>query len=204
MTEFVTGRNLPETVIRTRAAVGTTLRRQDAQLVFAVVTLAYLPLYLFAIGYLNFGRTETALLMVADPLALLFHSRGPFLYEPIARMDLHLATLLFSPVNTLIGLGLGVLGGLNLAVTYLAWTQPKTCGIGASSAGLIAGIPAFLSGMACCVPILLVVLGIQASGLLLTGFGFLLPLAFVMLVGSLFLVGRQVQLDAVRGPVGNH
>jgi hypothetical protein len=43
----------------------------------------------------------------------------------------------------------------------------------------------------------LVVLGIQASGVLLTAFQFLLPVAVLALVGSLVLVGRQVDGAAV-------
>jgi hypothetical protein len=53
-------------------------------------------------------------------------------------------------------------------------------------------LPAVLSGTACCGPVVLIVLGIQASGVLLTAFQFLLPFAALLLVGSLVLVGRQV------------
>ncbi|PSQ58400.1 MAG: hypothetical protein BRD23_07130 [Halobacteriales archaeon SW_9_67_25] len=87
--------------------------------------------------------------------------------------------------------------GLNLALTYLVWRQPKACGIGGKSGGLLASVPALLSGTACCGPVVLIVLGVQASGVLLRGFQFLLPAAMLLLVGSLVLVGRQVDPGAV-------
>ncbi|MFC7044582.1 hypothetical protein ACFQH6_03395 [Halobacteriaceae archaeon GCM10025711] len=183
---------MPETLARTRWAVGTTLRRPDARLVFAGVTLAYLALYLFAVGHLGRGDGSVGLFVVGDPLTRALRPVGTLAFEPVARVDAGPVTLLFSPFDTLVGLALAVLVGLNLAVTYLAWTQPRTCGLGTSSAGLLAAVPALLSGAACCGPVLLVVLGIQASGLLLATFSALVPLAALLLVGTLLLVGRRV------------
>jgi hypothetical protein len=105
-------------------------------------------------------------------------------------------TYLFS-LNTILGLGLSALVGLNLALTVLAWTQPNACGLGESSTAVLATIPALLSGTACCGPVVLIVLGIQASGILLTGVQFLLPIAVCILVGSLVLVGRQINPQAL-------
>jgi len=82
-------------------------------------------------------------------------------------------------------------------VTYLVWTQPKACGIAGSSSGFLAGVPALLSGTACCGPVVLIVLGVQASGVLLTGVQSPLPAAAILLVGSLILLGRQVQPSAM-------
>jgi hypothetical protein len=44
----------------------------------------------------------------------------------------------------------------------------------------------------------LIVLGIQASGIVVTAFQFLLPAAVVLLLGSLVLVGRQVDPARLR------
>lgn len=52
-----------------------------------------------------------------------------------------------------------------------------------------------LSGAACCGPVVLILVGIQASGAILTTFQFLLPVAVLMLAGSLILVGRQINLQ---------
>jgi len=69
--------------------------------------------------------------------------------------------------------------------------QPSACGLEAST-GVLAGVPALLSGAACCGPTILLVLGIQASGTLITAFELLVPVAIVLLVGGLLLIGRRV------------
>lgn len=169
------------------------LRRRDAQFVFAIVTAVYLVSYLWAIGHLARGLGGYDVTVVADPAALFLRPElGPFTFTPVARVALGPVTYLFS-FNSVLGLGVSVLVGLNLALTYLAWTQPKACGIGESSSGILASLPAVLSGTACCGPVVLIVLGIQASSVLLTAFQYLLPVAVIMLVGSLILVGRQIE-----------
>lgn len=171
------------------------LRRRDTTLVFGVVTAGYPALYLLAIGHLAPGLSGYGVTVVSDPLsAFLRPALGPFSFTPVARIALGPVTYLFS-LNSVIGLGLAALVGLNLAVTYLAWTQPSACGIGHSTSGFLASVPAVLSGTACCGPVVLIALGIQASGVLLTTFQFLLPLAVLVLVGSLVLVGRKVDPD---------
>ncbi len=181
---------------RTRSAAGLVVRRRDSLSVFVTVTVIYLLLYLWAIGHLSQGLGGVDLLVVSDPLSKLLQPElGPFSFTPVARVALGPVTYLFS-LNTVLGLGLAGLVGLNAALTYLVWRQPSACGIGRSSTGLLAGIPALLSGAACCGPVVLIVLGVQASGVLLTGFQLLLPLAVAVLLGSLLLVGRQVRVDA--------
>lgn len=180
-------------VARTRQATALTLRRRDALLVFGGVTVGYLLVYLWAIGHLAPGVGGYELMVVADPLgSFLRPALGPFSFTPVARVTVGPVTYLFS-LNTVLGLGLALLVGLNLALTFLAWTQPKACGIGQSSTGAIASLPALLSGTACCGPVVLIVLGVQASGVLLTAFQYLLPVAALLLVGSLVLVGRQIE-----------
>ena len=180
-----------EAISRTRAAVGMTLHRRDGQAVFAVVTAVYLFVYLWGIGHLAAGLGGFSVTVVDDPVATLLQSEGAFSFRPIARVALGPITYLAS-LNTVIGGAVAALVGLNLSLSYLAWRQPAACGIGQSSSGLIAGIPALLSGTACCGPVVLIAVGIQASSALLTAFQFLLPAAVLMLVGSLLLVGRQV------------
>lgn len=181
-----------QAVSRTRAASGLVLRRRDSRLVFGAVTNLYLLSYLWAIGHLAPGLGGFDVIVVADPLGKLLQPElGPFTFTPVARVLVGPVTYLAS-LNTLVGLLLAVLVGLNLGLTYLAWRQPSACGIGQSSTGLLASIPALLSGTACCGPVVLIVFGIQASGVLLTGFQLLLPVATVLLIGSLLLVGRQV------------
>jgi hypothetical protein len=182
---------------RTRAATSIALRRRDAALVFAGATLIYLVVYLYMIDHLAPGLGGYGVSVVADPLGKFLQPElGPFMFTPVARVSLGPGTYLFS-LNTVFGAVLAALVGLNLALTHLVWTQPKACGIGGKSSGFLASIPALLSGTACCGPVVLIVLGIQASGVLLTGFQFLLPAAALLLVGSLVLVGRQVNPQAI-------
>jgi hypothetical protein len=178
--------------VKTRAATALTLSRRDALVVVGIVTVGYLLVYLRALGHLAPGLGGYSVTVVADPLGrLLEPALGPFAYTPVAQVRLGPVTYLFS-FNSVIGFGLAVLVGLNLGLTYLAWRQPTACGIGQSSTGILASVPAVLSGTACCGPVVLIVLGIQASSALLTAFQFLLPLSVVMLVGSLVLVSRQL------------
>ena len=83
--------------------------------------------------------------------------------------------------------------GLNLGPTYLAIVQPAACGIGAGT-GLLASVPALLSGTVCCGPVILIAIGIQASGLLLTMFAWLLPLGVLLMGLSLVYVAGKVDI----------
>ena len=177
-------------VRHTRGTVAGLFRRRDATAVFAGVSMAYLLLYLVAIGRLVPGDGEVGLLVVED-LSLALRRTGSFSFESIARIDLAAVSLLFSPLDTLLGVGLAALVGLNLALFYLAWTQPTACGVD-SATGALAAIPALLSGTACCGPVILLLFGVQASGLLLTAFDVLLPMAVLLLLGSLVLASRNV------------
>ncbi|WP_331235979.1 hypothetical protein [Natronorarus salvus] len=174
------------------------LARRDSAAVFSLVALLYLLGFLFAIGDLNV-RPEAglSLFVVDDPLSRMVEpGPGPFAYEGVATIDLLLFRYLLSPVNLAIGLGLSLLVGLNLALSYLAITQPKSCGIGTST-GVLASVPALVSGTACCAPVVFLVFGIQASAALLTVFVWLLPIGVVFLVGSLAYVSTEVDPTAL-------
>jgi hypothetical protein len=179
-------------VSRTLAATAEVFRHRDATLVVVGAAVGYLSIYLYALGHLAPGLGGVDVTVVSGALGKLFQPElGPFSFTPVARVSVGPVTYLFS-LNTVLGLGIAGLVGLNLGLTYLAWRQPAACGIGSSSSGLLAGVPAILSGTACCGPVVLIVLGIQASGIIVTAFQFLLPIAVVLLLGSLLLVGRQV------------
>jgi len=185
-------------VSRTLDASALALRRRDGRLVFGAVTVGYLAAYLWAVGHLASGLGGVGVTVVSDPLVTFLRPElGPFTFTPVARVAIGPVTYLFS-FNTVIGLLLAALVGLNLVLSYLAWRQPASCGIGERSTGLLASVPALVSGTACCGPVVLIAVGIQASGVLLTAFQWLLPAAAVLLVGSLVLVGRRVRPAAVR------
>jgi hypothetical protein len=179
-------------VSRTIAAVAAVVYRPDATLIVVGTAVAYLLIYLYALGHLAPGIGGVDVTVVSGALEKFVQPElGPFSFTPVARVSVGPVTYLFS-LNTVVGLGIASLVGLNLGLTYLAWRQPAACGIGSSSSGFLASIPAVLSGTACCGPVVLIVLGIQASGIVVTAFQFLLPIAVVLLLGSLVLVGRQV------------
>ncbi|PSP70796.1 hypothetical protein BRC79_01730 [Halobacteriales archaeon QH_8_67_27] len=182
---------------RTRTAAALPLHRRDAAVVFGVSAVAYLLVYLYALGHLAPGFGGVGVSVVDGAGAkFLQPALGPLSFTPVAQVRLGPVTYLFS-LNTVIGAAVAALVGLNLALTYLAWTQPTSCGIGESSAGMLAGLPALLSGTACCGPIVLIAVGVQASGVLLTAFQFLLPVAVLLLLVGLVLVGRRVDPAAV-------
>jgi len=189
-------------VARTVAALRVVVGRRDGRAILAGVTGAYLLGYLVAIGHLGTGFGGVDVLVVADPAERLFRQRSPFSFEPIARVALGPVTLLLAPLNVALGLALAGLVGANLAVSYLVWRHPAACGIdpgAASASGILAGLPALLSGAACCGPALLLVLGVQASAGLIAAFGVLVPVAAAALLASLLFVGRQVDPVAVGG-----
>ena len=191
-------RSRPGVLARTRAALAVVARRRDARLVFAAAAVGYLLAYLATVGDLSFaadGRGPLSI-RVADDLSRAFASLGFFRYGAVAVVAAGPVTYLFSPLNALLAVGLSVLVGANLALTYLGLVQPRACGL-ESSTGVLAGIPALLSGAACCGPTILFVLGVQASATLVTGFQYLVPLAVAMLVGSLLLVGRNVDPESL-------
>jgi hypothetical protein len=177
---------------RTRVAVFGTLGRRDGRAVLAVVSVGYLALYLVSIGHLGYGDGTVGLLVVEDPLARATERVAPFQYEPVALVSLGPLELLFAPVNAALGAALAVLVGVNLAVSWVAWRGPEACRIG-PGAGVAAAAPGLLSGVACCGPAVLLVLGVQASAGLLAAFQWLLPAAALLLLVTLVWVGTRVE-----------
>ncbi|WP_435335097.1 hypothetical protein [Haloarchaeobius sp. TZWWS8] len=183
---------------RTGRAVQLALRRRDSLAVVLAVTLAYLAGYLLAVGDLavrsGFG---TGYVVVSDPFSRMFEPTGTFSWEPVALVDAEVVRLLVSPLNIAVALTLALLVGLNIGVTYLAWRHPAACGIQRSTgtgsgASLLAAVPALLSGSACCGPVVLIALGISASGALLTVFAWLLPAGVTLLLASLVYSGGKL------------
>jgi len=183
---------------RTVAALGVAVRRWDARLVWLAAGVAYVLLYLYTVGDLSFAAGETGALTVrtADDWSRAFAELGFFRYGAIAIASAGPVTYLFSPLNALLAGVLGLLVGANLSLTYLGVVQPRACGLEAST-GVLAGVPALLSGAACCGPTFLLVVGVQASATLVSVFEVLVPVAVVMLVAGLLLVGRNVDPELV-------
>ncbi|WP_265110643.1 hypothetical protein [Halosolutus halophilus] len=186
--------NPKQRVDETVAATLLVVRRYDSLAIATVVAIGYLAAFLWAVGDLAFRPDVAAnIVVVDDPLVRMFDRTGPASFEAVALLDTGVVRLLVSPLNAVIGLLIAGLVGINLGLTYLAVVQPAACGIGAGT-GLFASLPALLSGTVCCGPVVLIALGIQASGLLLTTFAWLLPLGIVLLLSSLVYVAGKVDI----------
>lgn len=178
---------------RVVAGVYGALRRTDGQVVFLLGTVGYPLLYLGSLGHLALGGRGYAVRVVADPFSRALESTRAFSFEPVASVVIEPLTLLVSPLDIGLAVVLGVLLGCNLAVGVVAWRSPAACGI-EGSAGLFAGLPALLTGATCCGPAVLLVVGVGATGPLLTALGYATPVTGLALVGSLFVVaGRRLQ-----------
>ena len=189
------------TLFAARAALG----RRDGRATAIVVAGAYLVAYHLGLGHLGLraeapravGSTPRFdLVLAGDPHGLATRRVAPFQYEPVALLSAGPVEYLFAPVNAALGLALAVLVGVTLAVSVVAWRGPAACRIGAG-AGAAAGLPGVLSGVACCGPAFLAVIGVQASAGLLAAFRWFLPASVAGLLLTLLWVGSRVDPGAV-------
>jgi hypothetical protein len=169
-------------------------RRRRLRRLALGIGFIYLALFLFAIGDLNvypdgFGLSDFYIVPGAGEL--LFERRSAFYFEAVAIASSAYVTWLIAPLNILLGTLLAALVGVNAAFGYLAWRQPRACGVGSGS-GVLAAIPGLLAGSACCAPTLLLVLGLPASASLLSLFSVMVPIALLLLIASLLLIGRRL------------
>jgi len=156
----------------------------------------YVLTYLWALRDLTAtGTGGLDVFVVEEPLATALTRRSPFLFEAIATVEAGGIFYLFRPVNVLFGVGLGLLVGVTLAVSVVSWRGPDACRFGAG-AGASAGVPGLVSGVACCGPQLLVIVGIQASAGLVAAMQWMVPLSVALLLGTLLWVGSRVRIDA--------
>lgn len=175
---------------KTRRVVAAALAARDGRAAFLGTGVLYLVVFLISLGDIGPGRGRWGVVVVPDPLAKVLSLIGPFQFEAVALVNLGPITYLFSPGNLAVALVLAGLLGANAAVTVVSYRRPGACGIESSTA-LLGGIPALLGGAACCGPIVLFVVGIQATSAMLAVFDVLIPLAAVLLLGSLLFVSRR-------------
>lgn len=185
------GDRLFDRIRQTTIALRLVIARRDALGLTVGITIGYLITYLWAAQDLSL-RTDMDrnLLIVNEPFNRMWGRTGPASFEAVAILDTGIVRWLVSPLNFAIGATLAILVGVSLALAYLAVVQPQACGLGASS-GFFAAVPALLSGTVCCGPVILLAIGLQATGLMMTIFGWLLPIGVVLLVGSvIYLAGK--------------
>ncbi|MFB6127425.1 MAG: hypothetical protein ABEJ79_09070 [Halolamina sp.] len=171
-------------------------RDPRAATVGIVVGGGYLLAYLLALGQLTGGDGGVSLLVVADPVGRALRRTALATFEPVARLTVGPVAWLVAPVNVAAGAGLGGLVGANAAVVVYARLQPSVCRAPSSRVGVVAGLPALLSGAACCGPTLLFALGVGGAGAFVGQLAALLPASAVLLVAGLVLGARSVTTPA--------
>lgn len=159
------------------------------------ITAVYLVLFLVALGDVSLAGRGFELL-TTDP-ARMFERSGAITFEPVARLTVPGPPVLLSPLNFVVGAVVAGLAGLNLAVTWLAFRQPRACRFNRST-GILASLPALLAGGACCAPAIVLVLGLQVSSLLISVFQVLIPVSVALLLLTLVLILRRT--DPARLP----
>ncbi len=144
-------------------------------------------LLLFMVALQDISRGGRSLQFLTTDWTRMFERTGTVTFEPIAQLTLPGLTILLSPLNILMGAVIALLVGLNLAVTYIAFRQPRACSFNRST-GILASFPALLAGSACCAPAIVLILGIQVSSLFMTVFQVLIPASVVLLLVTLKLI----------------
>ena len=166
------------------------LARKKYRRICALIAVLYLLAFLLAVQNLSIPGGGTA--VRGGNLSAMFQRTGFLLFDAVAIVRIPAFTLLVSPVNILMGVVLSVFVGLNLTLCYIAWRQPRACSVNKAT-GTLGILPALLAGGACCAPTVLLILGIQATAALITASQWMIPLAFVLLIGSLVWISQKTQ-----------
>ena len=168
----------------------TILREKKFFFIALIAAIVYLLLYLFASQFLIISSEPADaffdILIVPDWKELLIRQRIPFTFESIGSITITPYVQLFLAIpNLIIGSLLSLLVGLNVMLSAYSISRLRLKGL--KGLGMLFGtIPAIASGAACCVPVIILVLGIQLSIVILTIFAFFIPLAFLLLILTLW------------------
>jgi hypothetical protein len=200
----VLGRAVRMTPSRTRASL--TSRRSRVSAVGAGAGV--LVLYLWAVGDIgvsvrgSYATFAPSAQLLSDWPDKLLSTRGAFLFEPIAvTYPLSQLVLFLSPGNVVLGGVLAAMFGLNAGIAVHAVSQATTCRRTAYG-GLASVLPAFLTGMICCVPSFVLLFGASTAAVLLPALapirGYLFPLSLVLM----FLTLAWGAQRAATSPVG--
>jgi hypothetical protein len=155
------------------------------------IALVYLAVFQVAVADLTIDGVSrpTSIFVVPNWEGLLLRERAPFQFEAVAILEAPYLVWLISPMNIAIGLALGLLAGLQIALVRIARRCAVACGLSPAT-GVLAGLPGLLAGSACCAPILFVLLGVQVTASLVTLMGLMIPAAFVFLLAGMALTLR--------------
>jgi hypothetical protein len=172
-----------------------------SQAVAWTVALVYLLLFQVAIADLTIdgAARPASMFVVGNWQDLAFRTRAPFQFEAVAIVEAPFLVWLVSPMNIAIGLALGLLTGVQIALVRIARHCAVSCGL-KPAAGVLAAVPGLLAGSACCAPILFILLGVQVTASLITLMGLLVPAAFVFLLVGVGLTLRFAARRCAEAP----
>lgn len=164
----------------------------------------YLLLYLYAVGQLVLGRNafspggSPAFVTAPGWTAKLFEPIAGYTFEPVAALYLFEGlTLFIAPLNLLIGTVLSGLIALNVASAAYSLAAVRSCRR-LSWTGLLGSLPALLTGFACCVPTVGLVLGANLALTLIGLQTFLLPVSVAALTAGLFWNLHRTRRELLR------
>jgi hypothetical protein len=123
---------------------------------------------------------------------LMFRQRSTILFESIGVIYIGPIKLFLSIGNFLIAIVLGILVGTNISVSYYSFRSLSLRGT-KGFISLLGTIPAIVSGAACCVPTLILVIGLQLTATLVAIWTFFVPLSALLLLLSLWWSLRRIQ-----------
>lgn len=157
--------------------------------------LLYLVVYLLAIQNLIISSRvlgpAPAFQVVPQWQSRILKPIAAFYYEPVALFrPFEGVNVLLSPLNLGMGLLLGALVGLNVGMALQVYRRARACRRRAFS-GLLGALPGFLTGFACCVPTVALVLGAQFTLALIALRSWFFPFALAALVGALVWNARR-------------
>lgn len=167
--------------------------RRVAWVVFLLYTLIYLLVTRFIVVSGAPAEVFFGAEFLPNWMDVVFRQRAPFLFESIGSIQLTpYVTIFLSIPNLILAFILSELVALNIAISYFVFRKVGWQG-GKGVASLIGTIPALLGGAACCVPTLILVLGLQFTATLSTVWPLFVPLSILLLIGSLWWVIRQAE-----------
>lgn len=169
-----------------------------------IVFVIYVLIYLAAVGHLVFtmrmepSESFLAIKILPNWQDLLFRQRSPFLFEAVGLVYLgpNIKVFLSLP-NLVLATILGSLIGTNVTLSYYTFRKMDLSG-GRGVLSLLGTIPPILSGAVCCVPTLVLLIGLQLTATLATAWSFFVPISIVLLFLSLFWTLRKIQTGNYR------
>lgn len=165
---------------------------------FIVLFTIFSGIYLWATELLFFDNNRTNLFNFAideNWREFLFKERFAFLYEPIGELYV-LGITLFISFNLVLSSFLATLVGLNVVLTYYSFHALSLRGVSGAYT-LMSTVPAIVSGAACCVPTLILVVGLQMTATLAAIFPFFVPASLLLLVLSLMWSVRKINTNSL-------